>query len=215
MTQDKRPPVWLSIGATAMVAQDLTFFIINPITAFSTIALTFAVLLAWLLLRGSRVAWVFAVFSAAAQLVAPLTMAQSVWLAGTGAILLACLLAPSSRTFIWAKRTQKTQHPWHAAMERLYGRFLATAYALITRIPWVDKAGRGMLIGLLAACVVVLLPLDGTLRNLHHGSGSGSAFVDVFYRIVSFADGLAQVALVIAVVMAIHHYLTKRSSDGR
>jgi hypothetical protein len=72
------------------------------------VALGASILVAWFLLRGSRVAWVIAVFSAAAQLAAPVAMSQPVWFGVAGAILLACLLVPTSGPLCPAFRVMMT-----------------------------------------------------------------------------------------------------------
>jgi hypothetical protein len=220
MTHTARTPVWLRIAAAAMVAQDLTAFILYPITALSAVLLGVTVLLAWLLLRGSRVAWMLSVFSAATQLIAPLTMNQPIWFAGVAAVLLACLLAPPSRAFVW-ERQERTGGSWRSTAQQMYGKFLTFIYGLIARVPWpgegsaneegtVDRPGHGKLIGLLVICVVILVPLDNALHNFHQGSGSGSVIVDVLWRVVSVGDGLAQLALIALLVMAAYRYVTRR-----
>jgi hypothetical protein len=101
MTQIQRAPVWIQIAAAVTAAEHLALFVSPPVTALSGVSLVGGLLVAWFLLRGSKVAWAVAVFWAASDLLAPFTMNQPIWLAGTAAIVLICLLAPPARGFVW------------------------------------------------------------------------------------------------------------------
>ena len=171
MTNIARTPVWIRIAAAVMVGEGLGWLVLHPTIALGAVSLGVVVLLAWFLLRGSRVAWVLAVFWAATQLAAPFTMNQPVWLVGTAAIVLACLLAPPSYTFIWTERRSRAKVPWRSDAQRSYGRILDLAFDSAARVA---RLGRGKLIGVLAVCVLILVPLDGALYNLHHGSGDAT-----------------------------------------
>jgi hypothetical protein len=102
MNHIQRTPTWLRIAAAMMAAEHLALFISPPVNALSGVSLVGALLVAWFLLRGSRVAWVLAIFWAASDLLAPFMTSEPVWLAGTAAIVLACLLTPPARGFVWA-----------------------------------------------------------------------------------------------------------------
>ncbi|HKB50386.1 MAG TPA: hypothetical protein VKC63_03025 [Solirubrobacterales bacterium] len=219
-------PAWLWIAAAAMVAQDLAAFIVSPITALSAGLLCVTVLLAWLLLRGSRVAWVLSVFSAAAQLAAPLTLNQPLWLAGPAVIFLACLLVPSSRAFVWGERQQQASGSWRSATQRMHDRLLALAYGLVARVPGfggrsakeievADRPNRGKLIALLAVCVALLYPLIGAFYDFHHGSGQGSVVVDVLWRVVWVGYSFARLALIVLLAMAAYRYVTKKRYEEK
>jgi hypothetical protein len=220
MTHTARTPTWLRIAAAVIVAQDVVALLVSSITGVGVAWVAVGVLLAWFLLRGSRVAWVFAVFSAAAQLSAPLTLNGPVWLAVTAMIVLACLLAPSSRSFVWADGQRPASGPWRSAAQRIYRRFLALAYNLAVRVPLlgggpanekegVPRPSRGKLILTLALSVVVLYPLVGALSNFHDGSARGSIIVDVLWRVVWIGFTFLRLALIILLVAAASHYASK------
>jgi hypothetical protein len=108
MTAEKN--ILLLVAATVMVCGQLAWFITHPSMSGTAVLLVVGIL-AWLLLRGSRVVWVLAVVSGATQLVGPLAFGQPVWFAASGAILLVCLLHPSSRALVWAERPRAGQAP--------------------------------------------------------------------------------------------------------
>lgn len=215
MTHTERIPAWLRIAAAMMVGEHLAVFITRPITALSAVSLGVTVLLAWFLLQGSRVAWVLAFLSAIAGLTAPFTLDQPVWLVVTGVIILGCLLASSSREFVWAESRRRPSGSWRSAAKRADNRILAVAYAWLARMAtpggWSSrKEGHGKLIAVLAVCVVLLVPVVGAVYQLHHGSGRGSVFVDVLWRVVWIGSSLARVALIALLAMAAYNYVTKR-----
>lgn len=215
MSHGKRAPLLLLVAVIGMVAQDLVVYAVHPITALSTASLGLGVLLAWFLLRSSRVAWVLVVLTLVAQVTGPLTVNQPIWLAGSGAVLLVLLLSPPTWRFVWKEKAQTVSQSWHEIADRLSGGLWGAIVRAATRLSEVvGLPTRGVVIGVLAVCVFILLPLDGVLRHLHEGAESGSVIVDVLYRIVSIADGLAQIALVAAVIMAIYHFATKQRGNG-
>jgi hypothetical protein len=204
-----------------MVGQDLVAFILFPITALSAVSVGITVLLAWFLLRGSRVAWVLAVLLAAAQLAGPLTQNQPMWVAGIAAIFLACLLAPPLRAFVWTEgqRRARASGLWLSATQRLYDRLMARVYGWVARVSEpggrpakeneaADKP-RGKLIVLLVVCVLILDPLVGMLYDFHHGSRRGSVIVDVLWRVVWIGYTFVRLALIVLLAMAAYRYLNR------
>ena len=57
MTRIARAPIWLWVAAATMVFQSLTALLVTPLTALQVAWLAVIVLVAWLLLRGSRIVW--------------------------------------------------------------------------------------------------------------------------------------------------------------
>jgi drug/metabolite transporter (DMT)-like permease len=94
--------VLLRVAAAVMLGGQLAWFITHPSISGAAVLLAVGIL-AWLLLRGSRIAWVLAVFSGAVQTVGPLAFGQPIWFAASGMILLVCLLHPSSRAIVWTE----------------------------------------------------------------------------------------------------------------
>jgi hypothetical protein len=205
---------WLRIAAAVLIGEQLAWFVLHPITALGSVFLGLVVLLVWQLLLGSRIAWVIAAFLAVGQLTAPLTLGGSVWSAALAALVLTCLLIPSSRAFVWAEKLQMSRdsNSPRSAVQRIYRRLLALVYRWVPRLV---KSFHGKFTLLLVACVLVLRPLVGALEDFHHGSGHGSVLVDVLSGAVSLCYSLAELAAIVLVAMAAYHYLKKRYGGGK
>ncbi len=105
-------PLWAY--AVVSVASGLIGFVQN-ISAHPGAVLgttVFLLIFVVLVLRGSRVAWSFAVASILFGLVtSPFLVTQPWWAVVLGVISLACLLAPASRGFIWRRHPAKIAGP--------------------------------------------------------------------------------------------------------
>jgi hypothetical protein len=204
---------WLRIAAAVLVGQQLAWFLLRPITVLGSVSLGLVVLLACLLLLGSRVAWVLAGFLAVSQLTAPFTLGEPIWFAALAAVVLAGLLAPSSWAFIWTERKRRASGlSWRKKSDRMYGRLLALADSTLRRLPpWIS---RGKLIVLLVVGVLIARPLVGALYDFHHGSARGNLLIDVVWRVVWIGYSLAELAAIVLVVMTAYRYLTRRIGGG-
>jgi hypothetical protein len=210
MTPSARIPTWLRVAAVAIVGQDVAALLTSPITGVSIAWLLIGVFLAWFLLRGSRVAWVLAALSAAAQISAPLTLNGSAWLAVTAIIVLACLLAPSSRNAVWSER-QWPVSDLRDSEWAVFGWLAHQADKLATRGA---TPGRGKVLLVLALCIAVLYPLVGALSNFHEGSAHGSVIVDVLWRVVWIGFSLLELALILLLIATVSRY-GSRLTRGR
>jgi hypothetical protein len=92
----------LLVAVAVMIGGQLAWFFSHPISVIGVIILVAVGVLSWFLLRGNKIAWTLAMLSGVTQLVGPLAWDQPAWFAGSGAILLVCLLYPSSRVFVWS-----------------------------------------------------------------------------------------------------------------
>jgi hypothetical protein len=206
----RRRTAWVGIAAAVLAGEQLAWFILHPITALGSVMLGLVVLLAWLLLGGSRVAWVLAVFVAAGQLIAPFTFDASIWFAALAVIVLTCLFVPSSRVFVWAGKQQRPRDLGSARQvaQRIYDKFLSAVYRLLVRVvqvPWLR--GKGTL--LLVLGVLIARPLVGSFYDFHHGSAQGNILVDVLWRVVWIGYSLAELAAIVLVLMAAYRYVNK------
>jgi hypothetical protein len=94
-------PKWLVVAAVVMVGARAVSLIVAQDAVPKAISLAAAVIVAAFLLRGSRVAWVLALVASISLLTGPVVLDLSWWLAGTAVIVIAGLLAPSSRIYVW------------------------------------------------------------------------------------------------------------------
>jgi hypothetical protein len=213
MTRTTRP-VWLLIAAAVLVGEQFTWLVIHSINVLGVASLGVLVLLVWQLILGSRVAWVLGILVAASQLTTPLTLEESVWFAAPGAVTLICLLAPSSRAFVWRgkHRGSRAVDSSGSVVQRLYDKFLSVTYGLLERAPSVDRFVRGKYILFLVIGLLIAAPLVGVLDNFHHGSARGNIPIDILWRVVWISFSLAQLAALILIVVAGTRFLSNRGS---
>jgi hypothetical protein len=227
MKNAARAPIWLQVAAVMMVGQSLVIFVVYPITAVRAASPVVIVLLAWLLLRGSRIVWVFVVLSAAAELVSPLVMGQPLWQGGFGVILLGFLLASPSRAYVWSPSQRQAgeaalvppQTRWRVIARQAHAKLLVLAYGSLAGEAVEDHSDsslkRGALFGRLAGCVVILFVLAHALDSARHGFGHDSLIVAVLYRVVWVTYSFALFALIVLLVMAAYRYVIKLREKAR
>jgi hypothetical protein len=218
-----RTPTLLRIAAAVMVAEYAALFLSSPITPLRAFALGIGVLVAWFVLRGSRVAWILALLTAAAQLSNLIAMSQPVWTAITSAVILACLLVPSSRKYVWANKAGRQLTPWRAGVQQTYARCLDMGYGWAARLPGMGAAvedeaaakspSRRRLVVLLVVWVLVFLPLVGALDKLHNGAARGNEIVDVLWHVLWIVWNLVLLALIALLVIAPTNAKRRRSGE--
>jgi hypothetical protein len=151
-----------------MIAANLVSFGVSP-SALGVVAVALSALLAWLLFRRSRAAWVVAIVGSGADIVMFAVSADSAALAGVSAIVLACLLAPSSVRFIWGESSERSvqKMPFRSSLEAARG----AGYAVLARFAgWsVQQNNERRTFGLLAwrlgvSAVLLLIPLTSSYR---------------------------------------------------
>lgn len=218
MTGKTRAPLWLRAATTVVVVESIAQFVFFPAAVLGAVTLSASILVAYFLLRGSRVAWVIIVFSATAQVAAPVATSQPVWYGVAGAILLACLLVPTSRRYVWAERPRQRR----PTGQRAYARLIDSAYTLVGRLPGMGTAlrddvaakfpsPRGLVL-LLIVWILVFLPLVGALNNLRHGSAQGNELVDVLWHVLWIVWNLVLFSLIALLVIA--HTSRKRNEPA-
>jgi len=88
-----------------MVCELFVLLALSPST-FIPIAVVTMALLVWLLLRGSRLIWLFLLLEAIGRIVGAV-FGWPIWLAGVAVVTLVFLLAPASRQFVWREGKAK------------------------------------------------------------------------------------------------------------
>lgn len=213
----RSPLLILGAAALALVESALAFAL-GPVDLASVGVLVVAFCVVALLLRGSRLAWLFVVFFAVAQLLAPLVMGRPAWVAGLGAVLFALLVNPSVIDYFWTDRRADPSATLGHKAGHVYKRCIDALYSWAARLPGLgselenEAASRVpslRRLGLaLAVWIFVFFPLVGALNNLRHGSARGDEAVDLFWHVSWIAWNLVAVLLVVLLIVA---YRRRRS----
>ena len=220
-------PQWVVCGAAILSGQTLVLFALSP-DLIRLGALLVAALVAWLLLRGSRIAWGVALVGAIWQVGNAIISDAHYWEVAIGGIATACLLMPSSIRFVWTDRA-----PHGGALERPgvfvkgNGKVAAILYAALAQFAGRDRpdtrpeAGRnarsyGMLVWRLGVACVLLLVAVGVTYNWQHGSGEGSGIANLVASLTWTCYAVVQVAFIVVGLIAGYQYLSRagRSSNS-
>jgi hypothetical protein len=213
----RRAPRWLVLAAAVFVVQTLVIFAEQPgVIEISAVAI--AMLLGWLLLLGSRTAWVLGVLSAVGRVVDLAASGSSHWGVAVDGLVIICLFVPASIRFVWAERGGRLGPRWRLSESRVYGwagssRFVSKWYGN----PPIggshhDSEGKrrsyGPLLWRLGVTCVVLLMLGGAAYGWKEGSGRDSDLAQEVSRIIWLANTVAELAFVAVAALAIYRHFT-------
>jgi hypothetical protein len=164
MLDQKRLPLSRSQGLAAFIlaVSNLAAFAISP-SALGGATVLFALLLGWLLVRGSRAGWMLALIGSASGLM----VADSPGSIGAAAITIGCLLVPSSVEYTWKRSGAASAGTWTPSrFKRLIELAGQVVYRLVAQAAgWsYDREVLGRSYGLLAwrlggLALFLLLPL--------------------------------------------------------
>lgn len=203
----KQAPIWLWAYAVAVVIEMALNLVFRPGPLFLVPFLLISPLVAWMVLRGGRVAWCWAIVVEAVG-VADLAWGQPLWSAALSALLLACLLAPSSRAYVWREAIVRRQSL--AAGERWRARI---ASGVLWEEVWSWLGSRVIdwsFIARLFLFVLLLMPVDGILR----GTRDDGWAMAVLYRVVSISGGLALILLMVLLIAMGIRALARLTTGG-
>lgn len=210
----KQAPIWLWAFAVLTVGQAIVATIgRGPLSPF-LFFLGFEFIFVWLVLRGVRVVWCFAVLGEAVGVIGP-AWGEPAWAAALSALGLALLFVPASRTYVWQESRLRRQV---AIVE-------AGAYGLATRVAtgllweemweWVGtRAVNWRFIGKVALFYVLTIPLVSLLAGAREGSGHESLVIAVLWRVVWIPHNLALLTLFFLFIAAVIRALARRLQPG-
>lgn len=205
-----RPPRWLWIYAIVSVLESIVGIVLRWQHPLAALSLVFAILFAWLLLRGGRVIWCLAVLGEVLVLVG-VAWGQPVWKAAIAPVQLALLLAPSSRRYVWEEA--RLRRSLAAADGESYGIVARVASGVLWEEMWTwigDHAVNWKFIGRLFVAILLASVVSAALRADRHDS----LFVAVPYRVAHMV-GVLGIPLLLALLIAIGvRALVRRFSRG-
>jgi hypothetical protein len=166
---------------------------------------------ALLLLFGSRIVWVLLVLGLVLQLLAPMFTEEPAWRALTSLVVLAGLVSPGAREFMYENQ-RKVPLELSAASLALVGRIQALTFQLRARIAEREALPNvsGRMIGLLILVFFLSVPLIGVFADFREGNGDGPLIVQVIWRILWVAFNILQILIVsLLIVAAYNHFISK------
>lgn len=195
--RQREPPLSVRLGAALLVCDQLGWFLAPPITLVSGASLVAMAFLAWAVVEGWRLAWFVSLFILVAQVAAPFTLHTPVGLSVAAAGAFFLLIAPSARDYIFGKPSLN----------------LLSSSRGLTQLPFVSVPVAGKsnarelrpsrVLVLLGIWLFAVLPIVGTLGNLHNGSAHGSMPVSLLWRVCLICWVLALFGLIFLLLRAL------------
>lgn len=224
MSRIARAPVWLWVAAATLVGVELVGVLTGSPTTLTVASFAIITLLAWFLLRGSRVVWLLAVGATAAELLLSLIVQEPLWLAGIAVVRLTCLLVPSSWAFVWSAQRHTATDPSAEAYDALSPQrdlpLRRPTLSLLAKLEEAVSVGEELVkenaydnkvLGWLVVGVVTLMLGTGGLYALDEHIGHDSIAIDVLWSVLSAGYKLGLLALLALVALRAHRYVTTRS----
>jgi len=206
-----KAPISLLLAAAIIVADTVAHVAVAPITAVWLLILAVSGILAWYLLRGSKLIWVVAFIGGVVEFGMAVAGQGPVWAAGTSAALVACLSAPTSRKFVGLEQAG-VAHRSLASTEHTYAKALLVPIRAGFQVQELARKVDRKLILRLVLIVLVLFILVGAIGNWYDHSGRGSVIVDILWGVVFTSYKLSLLALIIVCGIAACRALSKRMS---
>lgn len=189
----KQAPIWLWAYAVAVVVETALRVALHPLPLFLVPFALVSPLVAWLVLRGGRVAWCWAI-AVEGLGVAGLAWGEPWWSAALSAVLLACLLAPASRAYVWREAMVRRQS---LAVPEGWGARIASG-ALWDEV-WSWVGGHVLNWNFIRRFFVATLLLVPVVAVLSGARDDGGAMA-VLYRVVAISFRLALVSLMVLLI---------------
>ncbi|MGE5603371.1 MAG: hypothetical protein ACM30E_09985 [Nitrososphaerales archaeon] len=189
----KQAPIWLWAYAVAVVVETALRVALHPLPLFLVPFVLVSPLVAWLVLRGGRVAWCWTI-AVEGLGVAGLAWGEPWWSAALSAVLLACLLAPASRAYVWREAMVRRQS---LAASEGWGARISSG-ALWDEV-WSWVGGHVLnweFIGRLFVATLLLVPVVAVLSSARDDGGA----MAVLYRVVAISFRLALMSLMVLLI---------------
>lgn len=182
MTRIAKAPVGLWIAGLVLVVELVLLLVVGHLT-LPLLQAASTLLVAALVVLGSRIGWVIALLGMIGDAVARLGGEQPFWILGLDGVVLVALVLPSSLQFVWANRPPGRIF-WPRALPRpIEG---------LARLPY------GLIAWRLGFALMVLLILGGMADIWEEGSGRDSDVVAVLADAARLMSSVTLVAFVVS-----------------
>jgi hypothetical protein len=134
-----RPIRWILVAATVIVGRQVALFVLDP--SLATVAsIAVAVLIASLLLWGSRLIWLITLVEVGYSLISSDDSGAGLVNIAAGSIIVICLLTPTSFRFMWTQRPERRAGQLRSAANRLSEHARTLTYGVFIRnTGWEDS----------------------------------------------------------------------------
>jgi len=193
-------PLWIAAIVVVVEAVILSFVSSAPVPGVLG-AICVTVLLAWLLLRGSRIAWILLVAGSASLLAGPWLFDQPLYTFLSGIVILVCLFTRSVISYVWGDVSREIWN--HQRVERLAWTVRTADLRAIPRIAVTYRHRLHQVLFYLGFGVLLATPIIIRLRSYHEGLGPGLQAGDIIWGAVAILYLVGKVLFVVCALLAI------------
>lgn len=210
----KQVPRAVLLASGLLVLEACLLVATHAVSALSIGGLVVVTMIAVLLIRGSRVAWIFAGIVALGQCAGSSFSDQPMWMGVTAGVVLVALLSASSRQFIWANKRSPKRVGASTSPAEKYSWFVMLPVKADGVVDAIGRVANSRIIAYLAYALVPLFFAEVLLAAWHQGAGQGSLVVEVLWRISFAAVTLGLLALVTLLIIAGYRYGRAKLEHG-
>jgi hypothetical protein len=208
-----RPPWPLWIAAGVVVAEAVVLTSVSAAALPQELgAICITLLLACLLIRGSRIAWLLLVAGSASLLVGPWLLGQPIYTFFSGVVILMCILTQSAIRYTWGGVSTSEGLE---RVEQLGWNILTLNPRSIVRVAVTHRHRLHQVLFYLGFGVLLATPVVIRVRSYHEGLGPGVQPGDIIWGALAASYLLAKVLFVLCALFAVVAYLESRNNPGR
>lgn len=211
--RSRRPPwpLWIAAGVVVAEAVVLSSVSAAPLPlALGAICIT--LLLACLLIRGSRIAWSLLVAGSASLLLGPWLFGQPIYTFLTGILIIVCLFIPSVIRYVWGNiRMSRSRQ----RVERLAWAGLNADLRSLPRIAVAHRHRLHQMLFYLGFGVLLATPVIIRVRSYHEGLGPGLQPGDIIWGVVAVLYLLGKVLFVVCALLALLIHVASRNEPPK
>jgi len=209
---EDRVPRWVAVGSVFLIAQSLFLTIVQGPSGAIALQLAIALVIALLLVRGSRLGWTLALIGAVVQAISGLGESWQWWAVGASALLVMLLCARSSMAYVWGGGASR---PRASASRGIVGRTQERAYLAVakaaqfeTGLSSLSQGSRvsnfGPILRYLGSASVGLFLVGGAVRVWQDGSAGDSLVVEVLSDLIWSLFFLALLASIACIALLLY-----------
>lgn len=212
MDHDSKNRPGLLIAAVLFAGESFAQAILPPLRSWEVAIALFSLLVAWGLLRASKLAWGVAVLGSVIQFAYGLA-SLTIWPAVSGCALLSCLLWRSVRADVFGVESDQQKKSWGSGLSPLPRWYWSEIFAATMQLEEIAMRVRRRVVIRCIVGVVCLFFLVSLVGNWHESLRHNTTVTNTIWAVVVTTYKVALVAVVVLVAVAVIGASFRRRQD--